>query len=675
MAADPYADLVPQAQEDERKRKREAPRDPYAELAPGGTAEDVKRAVPWSIPKALTGLFGLPRDVRDLATAGREKLYGYLPDIMQGGVKQLDDAVRMLQPTDIIARNLPGSQDLRKSAEAVTGPWYDPQTRTGKVADTALQTAATMGRNWLTTPGKAAMLTGAMTAGTEGAGALTNDDPVARFIGGGVGGLGPTVANVMRSRPGAVVRDAIGTPSPADEAAAIQLQQRAQAEGVPLMGTEALDRGHNLTSHVLSSLGGGQTLQDFLAQRGGQVDAAVRRGLIAPTRNIGTPSENATRAQRAATEVISGAERDRTAAAQPFYRAARSDIIGPDALEGVARTIADERPHFPLPGQQSALTQFERAIEGRAGMPASTVESLARGARIQAELPTIGATPADKQAAAALGRVREALHEAAGLSPNVQAGRQVYQDFTRNVLDPLNAGPVGKVAGRGFDPAVTPPAQRVTSAVSDANTVRADDIRTLHTQLNAQDRQAFPGIAKTWFENELDAALKPTQAGNTSAAGAKVAHALVGTPQQRENFQEVMRGVAIANGRNPDDVVRGAMNLMQVLERTGRTPGVGSQTASRAEISRELGKSVTGDALDIVSARPLRPWGKRIDDWVNLNRNAELARVLTAPNSVELLVKMAKLRPNGLTMRYYVAAMLGLDEAIAAADGPGPGTP
>ena len=23
-----------------------------------------------------------------------------------------------------------------------------------------------------------------------------------------------------------------------------------------------------------------------------------------------------------------------------------------------------------------------------------------------------------------------------------------------------------------------------------------------------------------------------------------------------------------------------------------------------------------------------RPWGKRIDDWVNLNRNAELARVL-----------------------------------------------
>lgn len=133
--------------------------------------------------------------------------------------------------------------------------------------------------------------------------------------------------------------------------------------------------------------------------------------------------------------------------------------------------------------------------------------------------------------------------------------------------------------------------------------------------------------------------------------------------------------MAIANGRNPDDVVRGAMNLMQVLERTGRTPGVGSQTASRAEISRELGKSVTGDALDIVSARPLGPWSKRIDDWVNRSRNAELARVLTAPNSVELLVKMAKLRPNGLTMRYYVAAMLGLDEAIAAADGPGPGTP
>jgi hypothetical protein len=33
---------------------------------------------------------------------------------------------------------------------------------------------------------------------------------------------------------------------------------------------------------------------------------------------------------------------------------------------------------------------------------------------------------------------------------------------------------------------------------------------------------------------------------------------------------------------------------------------------------------------------------------------------------VQQIIKMAKLNPNGLTAKYYAAALLGLDRAVAA---------
>jgi hypothetical protein len=70
--------------------------------------------------------------------------------------------------------------------------------------------------------------------------------------------------------------------------------------------------------------------------------------------------------------------------------------------------------------------------------------------------------------------------------------------------------------------------------------------------------------------------------------------------------------------------------------------------------------------MDSISGRPLGPFKELLTDWTLRGRYEDLARVLTAPDSVEQLVKMAKLKPNGLTAKYYAASMLGLDRAIAS---------
>jgi hypothetical protein len=198
--------------------------------------------------------------------------------------------------------------------------------------------------------------------------------------------------------------------------------------------------------------------------------------------------------------------------------------------------------------------------------------------------------------------------------------------------------------------------------VADANAVRPETIRELYTRLNAQDKQAFSGIVQTHLENRLNAALDK----KSVIAGSKFRDAIVGTPKEQANFDEMMRGVAVAQGVDPKAVVSGANRLLEILDRTGRTPGVGSQTQPRSEMARELGKTRVGDIASVVSASPTRPAVERWDNFIIRRRYEGLAKALTDPNSVDTLVKLAKLQPNGLTARYYAAALLGLDEVTAA---------
>ena len=88
-------------------------------------------------------------------------------------------------------------------------------------------------------------------------------------------------------------------------------------------------------------------------------------------------------------------------------------------------------------------------------------------------------------------------------------------------------------------------------------------------------------MARPWQKNAFNAATQRVNAGENPMIGANFAKAVFGNDQQRANIEEVLRGVAKANGVSPTDYVNGAKRLMQTLEATGRIPGAGSPTASR----------------------------------------------------------------------------------------------
>ena len=633
--------------------------------------EDSAKAAAYAIPKAAVGLAGLPADAYAIAKMGKQKLLSALPDWVgkaDAAIPGAADAIKLL----------PTSGQLRGAAEKVTGPWYDPQTWQGKAVDTATQTAATLGRNWITAPARAALTTAGITAGTEGAGALTEGtvaEPWARVGGGLLGGGIPVLFNAMKTRTGTIVKDALGPITQNQIDNAIAMQSRARDLGVPLLGTESLDRGHQLASAVYAHPSGNQTIEGFLRGRPQQVGSAVNREIIAQTGARDIPSSNAARAQQAATDVISNAEKARTAAVAPFYKAAQYETIPPSAMRPVAQAIEGQIYGNAIgsPADRSLGAWYQQAFPNtmrQTVLPETNVGRLGelyKRLGIERELPAVGATADQKIAAYPAGKVQDALGDVLKANnPNMRTAQRAYSAITENKINPLTAGPVGLVAGkRGIVPGEASPIERVVSSVTNQN-VRPENIRELYTNLNQQDKLAFPGIVQTHLENQLNAALGDLRSGPNPTAGQKFRQAIVGTPQEQKNFDEMMRGVAQARGQNPDSVVSGANNLLEVLDRTGRTPGMGSQTAPRGEVNKEMGKTLLGDTLSTVSLTPLKPAGRRFDDWIMRSRYANVAKALTAPDSVQILAKMAKLNPNGITASYYAAVLLGMDKAIAA---------
>ena len=81
------------------------------------------------------------------------------------------------------------------------------------------------------------------------------------------------------------------------------------------------------------------------------------------------------------------------------------------------------------------------------------------------------------------------------------------------------------------------------------------DIQKTYTLLNKQDKSIFPNLARTYIRNAADKAFIIKPEGVSLKSGFDIYKALAGTPQQKANFNQVLKGVADANGVNPNKLL------------------------------------------------------------------------------------------------------------------------
>ena len=111
---------------------------------------------------------------------------------------------------------------------------------------------------------------------------------------------------------------------------------------------------------------------------------------------------------------------------------------------------------------------------------------------------------------------------------------------------------------------------------------------------------------------------------------------MAGTKNQRANFNQVLKGVADANGVNPDNLLLGFDKFNQVLKRTAKIANIDNPRIPPNP------RNLPQTAAQVGSFMWRVKFASRYGEYLQQKTMQDLAKIFTSKNSVEELVKLAK---------------------------------
>ena len=168
-------------------------------------------------------------------------------------------------------------------------------------------------------------------------------------------------------------------------------------------------------------------------------------------------------------------------------------------------------------------------------------------------------------------------------------------------------------------------------------------INRLSKELNKIDNKLFPEVAQALFSEML---------GNIKIAenmGGNIFKTFYGTSNKQKQVKAVLTGVANAQGKDPAKVIKGFERFLQTMNATSKYSGGESITKQALKMEEGMGSKLA--KFNITA--PLEIF----DNIVANNNWDKLGQILTAPNSIELMVQLANSPPALRNWRLLVAPM------------------
>lgn len=627
----------------------------------GGPAATTEEPTPRYSTAADVGLSfgsGVPRGVVETAmfpiTLSRmvEGAGNYLYNKAENGVRYaigaepLSNEELARREAGINASPAYGVQD--RTREIMDAALHKPQTTAGKYAGTigefvapgavpskAARLAAT-GREMaqrigedlfgnIVVPAVASEAAGQATEGTEYEG-------LSRFLGALFGNVG-TAAGRAYNAPESVVRRATSEMTDADWRRAIGLQNN--ATGVRLTGPEAISQATNgasalpnLLRVVEGSVDGGARTGPFFAARPGQVDTAVGNVLnqIAPP--SARPHSVGPQAAEAAANVIDQTRQGINAQTRPLYDAANQQTVPQAQFAPIAADPRFAAGLARLRGNPELAPDYAHLPDNSIGVIDAVTKDLAsRGEALRNTAnPLYGPELASRSSASAA----DARNLATNQSPEYAQALAEQEALRRTVLNPLERGPVGRVAA-AQDTATAGNALLPQNPLAGSAGEAGDATR----RLVAEDPTTTAALVRQNLADRYSRANTETQTGSREFAGAKFHKDVAGNDTRQEVLDAVLREI-------PGGQAAVSMpELLDVLQATGRRKQIGSATEFNRSMNADLGgaSSPSGLAIDLV--RSLGTSVTRAGDAVKraaLRSNLRaLADMFIDPQSVELI--------------------------------------
>lgn len=488
-------------------------------------------------------------------------------------------------------------------------------------------------------------------------------------------GLKRLMENVTTSQPTKLLQQAAKSLKAPEFQKAAQTFADARAEGSKMTWAEAVasatDRG-SAASRMLSlqrvaeaSPGGQQILGDIMAARPAANEAMMARlqQQIGAMPKGQAASEVPQQMQLAAQGAMQEVNQLGTKLASPFYKAAGPKQV-PEA--DLRQIIDDLNVTIDKTGATAAKKQLESFRDdlladtktGTSKLDIERLDSVRKFWRDKSELPVVAAEAVPKEVSAKITNTLNSLKKLMQqTSPEFETGRFVSQFGKREMSGPTERSPIGVMASEG-----SPTLKGQKAALLPRNPQNLDEntIRFTMKMLNRQE----PEVARNWaqlvLKSEFDEAAKafggPTQQWGLD----KFRLNMQANSQAAKNIGAVLR--SLPNGAA---VETGWKRIMEIAKGQGARERPGSMTAFNTETI----EAMKAGNVPVGLLKPV----KTVSDWfekVRYERHGEeLAKLLMAPSSQELLAAIAMSPKGGLRQNMLIGALFGGSKAEGAARG------
>lgn len=641
---------------------------------PRELTQDFATQILHGLGRGVAAIPGIAGDIPNLVGSGLEWLGSKVaPETTAGIAGAINPIASLLTPPTsaetigFAERNIIGERPKPKS---------DVSRFAGNVAQYIPGAAVPLGGATLTNIAKQAGLGALSGAASEGA-KEAGWSPAAQVAAGMVPATGAIGLNMVRGGPASrLVREATSELSPEDWQKAAAVQQTAKEVGVPLIGSEALAPKvgpgaiGELASQVKATARGGPIINPIFEQRPEQIREVASKA-IARIGPDATANDVLVNTRDVASKAIAQAKLERSQITSPLYQAAGKIDIPAEAISPIIAKIdeaIDVAGKTPL---RAALTKLRGQLTTESGVETRTsrLQDVYQHVRDAMDDPSIVEGSLRKQIGT-LAPINNQIRDA--LVANNPTYAQADALFKRM------SEPVVALAGTADNPGLMARVRDATSQAElrtlllDPENVSPDTVRIVADVFRSQNRaNDLSAWVRHYLENSLDKASKDLQSGQNPALGANWRNLIGGAPNQRAVLDTYLNEVDPTGGAS-----RGMGRLLQVVERTAKTPGTGSPTAGRLQMAESLGRGAAPTAAGIGAAGALGTLGapaggmaagymaadfaqRFIRNQAMRMGSGRLARALTDPDAVGKLRTLAHRDPSSPAAAAAVMAILG----------------
>jgi hypothetical protein len=598
---------------------------------------------------------------------GQEYLFSKLPygkqaqQIMSAMPYTKPLATPSMQQMMGLLESIPGAKSLTR---------YEPRTLLGQYAETAGEfigpSAIVAGVKRSPQMLKTASILGGAGAGVQETQELIGLSPaaatpltVATTLVGGYA-MGPSKASTY-------AQQALKGVSDDELRLAAALEKQANDLGLSITAAELIDNKiiNSLGSIVYGTKEGGKIMYDYLKDRPQEVEKIATKLMDAMIENPKSIREIYKKVGTTADDALNRAKTDRTKAAKEAgYGVANTESIQPNQVLNIIKQIDEQIDSLPVdnPTVSKLKTMKKRLIKKveyetdvdpitgnettrKVVIPQTNIRNLdttlkefkgyvdnSRTASPDAKMQKNYINDNDRLYFTNPRKdgVLDSLDNELRTNINYNAGKNKYEQLSNELVDVVYMH-TKELQKKNVTPTT------ITGFIANPKGANKYDIEQTYKILNKQDPEVFPNIVRLYIQNAASDAFKLQPTGQSLKSGFNLYNNLAG--KNKENFDEMLKGVAEAYGVDKKTLLLGMDKFDKVLERTAKIANVDNPSfpPDQTVLTKEFAQ--LGSFMWQVK------YAAKYGQYVNNKTMKELANVLTKKESVNALIELAKTNP------------------------------